>query len=293
MNTTKQWLAYSVYFIIVIVFFLYTQFPSDTVEKYIINNLSRAVPDYRVSMERIKPSFLPIGVKLYNVNLDSETGPALHFETLKINPGLFSLLGKTPIVSFKGEIYQGTVKGKIEFAETIPSGPVAVDAKLSGIHVEKITWLELFFSSKMAGILGGTIAYGSDKTARTNLTLNDLSVELATPLLNMKNLTLHKLTFKTIEAKAELKRKRLQVKKINFTGDQANGDISGFIMLRSPVGKSHLNLNGTVTPSPAFLEEVEKNIPFELGFLFGNTSGENGFPFRIKGTFDKPDFSIK
>ncbi len=81
----------------------------------------------------------------------------------------------------------------------------------------------------------------------------------------------------------------LQIKETIIKGNQAGGDISGTITLKNPSGKSILNLSGTIKPQPSLIAKLGGMASLFLKQKQGNT----GFPFKITGTLEKPNFSLK
>ncbi|WP_207692523.1 type II secretion system protein GspN [Desulfonema limicola] len=166
--------------------------------------------------------------------------------------------------------------------------PVQADSLLEGIQIKNIQALQNLSDYNLAGVLGGTIAYKGTRTS--NIADGDISilnciVELKTPFFNLKDLT-----FTQIDSKITLHNlQNLQIKETILKGSQAGGSISGTVTLKNPYEKSILNLSGTINPHPALIAKLGA-----MASLFlKQKQGSSGFPFKITGTLEKPDFSLK
>ena len=285
MKNAGKWLLYSIYIIVITVFFIYYLFPSDAVKKQIAFNLNRADPDLNITIDNIKPVFPP-GLKLYNVSFYRLSNLLLEAEQIKITPGLLSLFRPKTTFFFKGRAYEGILKGRAD----ITANKLMINADLSGIWTKDIPVVQDLSNRKISGMLSGKITYSGDKefagTVNAELTLSDCEVELLTPVFNLESFT-----FESIEADVAMNNQNFQIKQCIAKGRQIEGNVSGFITIEDPPGKSVLNLTGKIKPHSLFLADLKKVFPTDL--LFKKRHGKNGFPVRLSGTFDEPGFSLR
>ena len=69
------------------------------------------------------------------------------------------------------------------------------------------------------------------------------------------------------------------------------GKITGTIELRQPFEQSRLNLTGNAKPRPELLARLQETIP--QGIVNTRTMGTRGLTFRVRGSIDNPDVSMR
>ncbi len=284
---TKNRILFCTYIIGIVVFFLYIGFPSDSIKTYQVYRLSKISPQIRVTIERVKPAFPP-GIRLYNVDLYHRENVRVSIETIKIIPQLLSLFGTEKTFSFSGNAYAGMLNGNAEIVSKSPLAQMEVNTILTGIQVKDVQAIQNVSEYEISGILSGKFAYKSDarnQTLRGSFTLNDCRVEFAAPLLNQGHLT-----FKAVTADVVLNNQTLTIQRSSLVGTQMDASISGSITFDSRTGRQALNLNATITPHHVFWATLKKSLPFDI--FKGSKSDAQGFPVKIRGTMDAPEFSF-
>lgn len=235
---------------------------------------------------------LPLGISLHMLSILNSSELLIYMEQARIIPSLMSLAGSSPEFNIKAKAYEGTINTKVILKKDEQKNnsdiPVQADSMLEGIQIKNIQALQNLSDYNLAGVLGGTIAYKGTRTS--NIADGDISilnciVELKTPFFNLKDLT-----FTQIDSKITLHNlQNLQIKETILKGNQAGGNISGTVTLKNPYEKSILNLSGTINPHPALIAKLGG-----MASLFlKQKQGSSGFPFKITGTLEKPDFSLK
>jgi type II secretion system protein N len=287
MKPSKKTILYTAYIIGITLFFLWYLFPSDAFKDYLAYRLSQGNPDVTVTIDRISPA-LPPGLKLHEVDITHRNMLVMELKSLKVMPGLGSLLGGNTRVNFKGDIYEGTLIGRAEIGDPRESG-LKVDGNLAGVQVREISALQRWSVHDIAGRLGGNFIYTAGKAAPQvtgKLTVSDCRVELASDIFNQDTFE-----FKQIEADLVLQKRNLVINGIRAAGSQLNLEIAGRIQLNQrDFAKNALNLTGTVTPHHVFLAKIEKDIP--VNFLRNKKSGQTAIKFKINGTLEDPAFSL-
>lgn len=292
MNNKKKIVLYISYIIAVFIFFVYILFPSDAVKTYIEHQLSGIHPDVSISIDDIHPAFPP-GVRLNTVSFYYIRSLLLDAETIKIVPEFFSLFSPKKAFSFKGVAYDGIVNGRADIGEN--AGYINFDADLTGIQLKDIPAIQIPADSKkeiykISGILDGKVTYsnnnGSDRIMGAKLGISDCSVKLNKPVFNHENFT-----FSKVEADLTTVKKRLQIKSCTIEGDQVNARLYGSVVTRQTFGSSVLNLKGEIELKPLFFENMKENL---LANIFPEKmSGNRSFSFKVGGTFDHPEFTLK
>ena len=158
---------------------------------------------------------------------------------------------------------------------------------MSGIQLNNIPAIQDLPYRILSGKFDGILKYNNEKVsegiATARITITDCNLKLSAPVFDLDCLT-----FGKIEAEMSFNRPELCLKKCIMKGNRIDVLISGIVMINKTLGKSLLNLSGTITP---LIQEDTENY-FPGNFLFRNTTGKKKLPFRIHGTIDEPEFSF-
>ena len=287
MQVLKTRISWAIYIICAALFFFYTLFPSDTVKEYLADQIRQVHPGLTVEIGRVKPGFPP-GLKLYDVRVYHLGQTLADLENLKISPDILSLFLATTHLSFKGNGYGGTLKGRVDINKNSANTEVMIGADLSGIQVKQLEALSAITTHKISGTLDGTLTFKTKvphQELSGNLILTDGQIEFSPPVLN-QNL----LSFNTIEAELMLNNRSLTINRCQLEGNQLDADVSGSIKFSGRSARKILDLSGTVRPHAALLAKLGKNI---AQLLAGSNLDNQGLPFKITGTMDSPKYSFK
>jgi type II secretion system protein N len=286
MQVLKSRISWAIYIICAALFFFYTLFPSDTVKEYLADQIRQVHPGLTVEIGRVKPGFPP-GLKLYDVRVYHLGQTLADLENLKISPDILSLFLATTHLSFKGNGYGGTLKGRVDINKNSANTEMMISADLSGIQVKQLEALSAITTHKISGNLGGTLTFKTKvphQGLSGNLILTDGQIEFSPAVLN-QNL----LSFNTIEAELMLNNRSLTINRCQLEGNQLDADVSGSIKFSGRSARKILDLSGTVRPHAALLAKLGKNI---TQLLAGSNLENQGLPFKITGTMDSPDYSF-
>jgi type II secretion system protein N len=288
MKPSKKTLLYIAYIVGITVFFLWYLFPSDTIKNYLAHRLSQGNPDVEITIDRISP-VLPPGIKLHEVYVTHQNIAIVELENLKVMPGLSSLFSDTATVNFKGDVYEGTVSGRVEIEKGPEGGGLKIDGSIAGVQVQQISALQQLSDHEISGGLAGNFVYSGEKASRKisgNLTMNDCRLDLATAIFNQRSFD-----FKTVDADLALNNRSLVINGFNAAGNQLDLQVAGRIGLTNrDLTKNTLNLTGKMTPHHVFLAKIEKDVPVKL--LRNKKTGKTDISFKIDGTLDAPAFSL-
>jgi type II secretion system protein N len=288
MNNTPKWLLYSIYVLAAVVFFIYYLFPSDKVKNYITSGFNGLNSNVNISIDHVSPAFPP-GLKLYNVNFYHMNNTLFETEQIKVVPNLLSLFRSKIIFFFKGRAYKGILEGKGEFIKNKPDQNVVIEGKFSNININEISPVKQFVGRKLTGVLEGNFTYrdggklGGILDAR--FVVSNGEIELLTPVFKLE-----RIHFSKIEAEMTMENQRLKVKRCIITASPADGNVSGLINLREPLGQSYLRLLGVIKPNQKFLTELGKDFPTNL--LPEEIFSKRVVRIRIYGTLDEPRFFL-
>ena len=118
----------------------------------------------------------------------------------------------------------------------------------------------------------------------SDILLREFGIEFLSPYYGLETLSL-----KNIEADLELSRNQLKVNRFINAGGDAEGSLSGSVLIRNVIGRSVLNLKGSVRPNPVFIDKLGKINPAVKIFLKKST-GNSDIPVHIQGTLERPRF---
>lgn len=286
MHIFKSRILWAIYIVCAALFFFYYLFPSDAIKEYLADQIGRAQPYLTVKISRVKPAFPP-GLRLYRISIFHLGQTIAGLDQLDISPDILSLFLATTHLTFKGNGYGGILKGRMDIIKKSPGREVLIDADLTGIQVNQIEALSAVTNHKISGNLEGTLTFRSNAPHQLlsgDLILTGGQIEFSPPVLNQ-----NVLTFDTIEAELELNSRALTINRCLLEGNQLEADIAGSIKFSGRSAEKILNLSGTVKPHQALLARLGGNVP-EL--LKGSNLENQGFPFKIKGPMDSPQYSF-
>ena len=301
MHTSLKWLLYFVYTTVVATFFLYFLFPSQAVHRYLTHNLNKAHADLNVKIGPIKPTFPPALV-LNNVTLHYKEEPVFEALVLEIRPKFKTLWKEAKTYSFNCDAYGGTVQGQFtlegDFSESKsddnqrPMRLIAGEAQLADMQISAFDILRSIPADyKLKGAIQGKIVFKNDlklqnHSVKVRLKATGATVKILNPILKLGEITSDR-----IDIIFSQDNQLITLTQFNLNGKQLNGKLSGQINLQKPLEKSVINLNGSVQPHRIFLADIKSKLPVNL--FPPKIFDQNGFSFRIGGTFVKPKFSLR
>jgi type II secretion system protein N len=286
MQVLKTRILWAIYIFCAALFFFYYLFPSDAINEYLEDQIRQAQPYLTVKISRVKLAFPP-GLKLYKVSVYHLDQNIAGLDNLKISPDILSLFFATTHLTFEGKGYGGILKGRADIINKSPGREVMIDADLTGIQVNQIEALSAATTHKISGNLDGTLTFKSNTPNQAltgDLILMDGQIEFSLPVLNQ-----NMITFDTIEAELELSGRSLTINRGQLEGDQLEADVARSIKFGGRSSRKILNLSGTVKPNAELLAKLGQNV---LELLKGSNLENKGFPFKIKGPLDSPQYSF-
>ena len=288
MERPKKIFGYIIYFICITAGLLYYLFPSDAVEDYLKVKVQDLNPSLSISIGRITPWPL-LGLRFTNAQIlyrDQPAGRLFRAETLVVRPQLGSFLKGTRDWRFRCTAYGGSVKGSASLNGDA-ANPMSAEVELEAIRMGEHKDLRDLIGRSVDGQLSGTISYTGpgqgvlNGSGEANLRLVDGKIELLSPLL-----TLESVEYKEVTIAMVLKRKRVNLTRLDLEGPMLKGTVSGIIRLKEELEKSNLDLRGRVEPFPGLFEQAE-GAQSVLKFFKGRLR-KGALPFRIRGTIAHP-----
>lgn len=287
MNRIKR-LAYVVYILLVLFFFLYYLFPSEKVSRYIASNLNFGNSDIKITIADIKPVF-PFSLKFKAASLFYKNQKILSIAELKLTPGLFTLFGPEASFFFQGKAQGGVLKGKVDISRNSLPRRLKVDVNLFQIRIKGNTGLADRLHLDIFGIVSGNVVFRKNQSQLENISA-EMDIANCRIDLRLANSITKAFEFNHIKTDFLTYRKKIAIKECSFTGPQAEGSVTGSIDWSYPVGKSKIDLNGNLTPHDPFLKQTAQ-------IFYANTGSEknpkdNRYSLHLSGTVDQPIVNV-
>jgi type II secretion system protein N len=289
MSNLKKWFVYLTFIITAMVFLIYYLFPSEFVKRYIIFKIGQINPDLEVSIGHVFPTFPP-GLRFDTVSFEYAGNRMLEAEKMRVVPRLTSVLRARRILLFSLNVYSGSVIGKAHIIARNKNGQFDIEAIISGMQLADIPVIKNQSAFKLSGVLGMEISYQNGPKIGNTMRAR---VEILDSELQPENLILNQdlMAFERIEAYLFMRDGRIELERCNFTGDQFDGTLSGFGILKNPVNKSTIELSGRLNPHHPFLSQEDGNLP--LAILNALKSETEDISILIRGSIENPSFSFE
>lgn len=289
MVSTKTIFTYLAYAMLAAVVFLYLLFPDQAVKAYVDGRLAAIDPSLSIQAETIRPA-IPPGIKMTGVDLNRDNFRLARFDQARMSPELMTLLKDEKQIRFQALLADGTIEGRAATANDGPSGIMRAEADLARIRIDQLDAVKAIDRFALSGNLAGHLTHDGGRAAAgvTSglLTVSDLRITLKDPFFGISDLVMDK-----TDADFSVNGRSLRLKSLTFSGPMVEGKISGAIELRQPFGRSRLNLTGNAKPRPELLARLQETIP--QGVVNTRTLGTRGLTFRVRGSVDNPDVSMR
>ncbi len=284
----KKWLAYSAYVVSIALLFLYVLFPSDAIISYAKYQFDAAVSGFDLGIRQVKPAFPP-GLTFYAPRIERSGQTLVTAQSLSVTPAYLTLMSPDKTLHVDGRAYGGRLSGAVTIRGA--KNPLVVDTDLdfTDILLQDIPEIKQLIPYELSGRAEGKLVFGNSKDPRgegtAELLITDSRVKLSAPMMGIEEIE-----FKTVSSKVEMANQRILIKELKVEGPDVTGNATGSILLKDPVDKSIINIAGRINPQARLIKGLSAMFPVEL--ISKNMRG-GGVPFRISGTIDRPNFSLR
>jgi type II secretion system protein N len=289
MGPMKTIFAYLLFALLAVCVFLYFLFPDETVRAYVDNRLAGIDPSLSITADAIRPTF-PLAVSFSAVDLIRNGASVIHVDQARVSPALATLFKQQKRLDCMAKLAGGTVDGRLFIEGGGPSSRLRAEADLTAIRLERIEALSSLDRFTLTGPLNGRLTHDGARApagqANGLLTAPGLRITLNAPVFGIAELVMDQ-----TEADFSLAGQTLRLKALTFNGPLVEGKISGRIEIEAPFGLSRLRLNGNLKPQPELFAQLQDTLP--KGIINPRTLGTRGVNFRIYGTIDNPDVSMR
>ncbi|MFZ2631003.1 MAG: type II secretion system protein GspN [Desulfosalsimonadaceae bacterium] len=285
----KKRLAYTGYIIGVTVLCLYFLFPSDAVTSYINYKINKISPDVTWTLQGLRPGFPP-GLSADTVEVFRGDKKMAGLSRVKLAPSLVSLLTGDKTMRVSGDTCDGTVDAKIIVSGISATPKFDVNATIDGVQISQIPTLKELKVCQVSGTAGGTVAFSNKDTGsgtgNAQIKITESSIRFTPALFGIGQVM-----FKNVDADIGLAGQQVTLKRLDIDSPEVSGKATGSLILNNPIEKSVINITGEATPHPGIMKQLGDQFPVEL--MAGMKTKTGGIPFRISGSLDQPNFSLK
>ena len=288
----QKWFGYVLYAIIVTAGLLFLRFPSGLIKDYLETRGESPNSPFSVFIGQVSPS-LPFGLKLDKARVAQRANPnkiIFRADRIFIKPTLATLLGGNLNLCFESLAYDGVLEGCANFIDKSLQAPFSTSMVLKHIRLDKYD-LGGLIGRHVEGRLDGTVAYNGkddlliDGNGEADLRLSDGRLELLHPILS-----LGAIDFSQVSVKMALQDRKINLTQVALEGPNMRGTLSGTISLQKDIGKSQLDLRGTIEPFSDFF----KSLPGarDTVKLFQRRLKRGTLTFIIRGTLTEPSIQF-
>lgn len=248
---------------------LYLRFPGEALTDY-VKAVAARYPGSLLSLDKIQPSFPP-GLAAANVTIGFRGRPdaTLHADVLSVRPRGFSLLRGQLAILLAAKGYGGEARARVDFSRLFSlRGPLAAEATLRDVRIERCTWLQEALARRITGTLQGTVSFSGTMEALKNMNGNvDFALTNGAFPLTDGFFDFKKIDFSRIEGKLSFLNGTMKITQLTLTGEMLRASLKGNILIADEFKESRIDLNGTI------------EIP---------TQGNKRLTLNISGTLDNP-----
>jgi type II secretion system protein N len=280
------------YAVIITAGLLYLRFPSGLIKDYLETRGERSNSPLSVSIGQVSPS-LPLGLKFRETLVSQRGNPnkiIFRADRVSIKPTFSSLFVGNFNLCFEGLAYDGVLKGCASFIERSLQAPFSTSIVLKDIRMGKSD-LPSLMGRHVEGSLDGSIIYSRknnflvEGSGEADLRLSDGRVELLQPILG-----LDAIDFNQVSIKMSLQNRKINLTQVTLQGPSMRGTLSGIISLQEEIGKSRLDLRGTIEPFADFFKSLPGTR--DTVRLFQRRLKRGTLSFIIRGTLTEPSIQF-
>ncbi len=288
----QKWFGYVFYALIITAGLLYLRFPSGLIKDYLETRGERSNSPFSISIGQVSPS-LPFGLKLHEARVAQRANPnkiIFRADRVYIKPTIGTLFVGNLNFCFESLAYDGVLEGCTNFSEKSLQAPFSTSMVLKDIRLAKYD-LRSLIGRHVEGRLDGTVAYNGkndlliEGSGEADLRLSDGRLELLQPILSLDSID-----FSQISIKMALQNRKINLTQVALEGPNMRGTLSGIISLQKDIGKSQLDLRGTIEPFSDFFKSLPGTR--DTVKLFQRRLKRGTLTFIIRGTLTEPSIQF-
>lgn len=278
----KKAALYSLYFLLACGVFLYALFPGKTVKGLLESAVAARAPEVDFMVEKVKPS-LPFGLRLTGVRAARRGEKLFEAETVRVAPSVFRFLTGGWGITARFPSHGGKISLNASGKKRLASEPFSAKIRLDDVEAKEMGVLEHVFGFPLSGSLTADVAFfgpASDWTrgeGSAKISLSAGKLFFMPEMVGTGGLGVSALTAEFLLEKGEI-----AFKHFDLSGPEAGATLGGNVTIRRPYSESRLNLEGRLTPTPAFFRRLGSRSA--AAQFLRTKEGAGGLTFTLSGT---------
>ncbi len=296
MPRALKFILYPLLFLFSFVVFLYWMFPYDAVKERVIGMIESGIGgDLEVNIDSLEPYWFS-GVDLSGLTIAPPGGgkakALIKVNRVRARAGIFSLIFKSPSVSFDVEMGDGEISGTVRQSEDT----IAVESRLDDIDLSNLRFISVQTGLNLSSRIDGRVSLRVDRqnpirsSGSVTLELMDLKIKASELKVAGAEMPLPELVFakgRESRVKLDIGRGTVTFEDLKLTGGDLGLDIKGKLFLSSRAENYRFNLNGSFTVT----EKLSEAFPFL--FIVEQQKQEDGsYPLSVTGRLARPSIKI-
>lgn len=280
----KKILAYIVFVIIAVGFFLYILFLTDTVTTYLSYRLAQLVPKSGFVISDARPT-LPPGLVFSGIDIKFRQKAAVHLDRIIVSPAYAFLIKGRPGVDIDASLYDGKIAGHIDFMKSGKKNDINSDFRILKVNLKPIPIIKEFMKYRLAGILSGNVKYSGssfiDGKGSAHFFAKKCGIEFENPVIGLNGFF-----FDTGKIDIKMEKQKISIETLDLKGHDLRVSATGSITLAARLSDSHIRLKGMLRPAPGILKKIGAFFPKKY-------VRQGGIPFQVTGTFSSMNYSFR
>lgn len=278
----KKAALYFLYFLLACGIFLYVLFPGKTVKGILESAVARKAPGVDFMVEKVRPS-LPFGLSLYGVRASLKGDRLFDIDSVRVAPAVFRFITGGWGFTAKFNSYGGKIALSATGKKRSASEPFRARAMLDDVEAKEIPALEHVFGFPVSGAMSADVSFSgtaSDWTrgeGEARISLSAGKLFFMPEMVGTGGLGVSSLSAEFLLQKGEISFKRFEL-----SGPEAGATLGGSIAIKRPFRESNLNLEGRLTPTPAFFRRLGSRSA--AAQFLRTKEGRGGLSFTLSGT---------
>ncbi|HDR15567.1 MAG TPA: type II secretion system protein GspN [Desulfobacteraceae bacterium] len=279
---------YGLYALAVVLFLLYSRFPSEAVRDYVEAGFRNRVAAVDVKIGAVEPA-LPPGLVLNDFRVIQRDMPKMVLfsaSDVKVSPETGKILRGIPAAKILCRTYGGEVSGRVSLSERRLKGDVTLDLELRGIKLEENLVLQQVLGRRIHGMLEGIVSFNGQPgnahagEGQIRFVAKDGSVQVDEAFLGLDILE-----FSRVLLSGDLMNGKFNLVNGDIEGPDYRGSITGTVFLEPDFPGSRLDLQGWIEIFPSFF--TRKDASSSLKFLRQRLK-RGKLNFSVEGTISGP-----
>lgn len=285
-------MAYVLYFVIVLLFFVGLRLPSATIKKVVEQALHEQVPQFvwRIAAVSVQFPFTGVVNGIEAFSPGEQNYPVFVVNRLTITPVIMTLFKGSYSLDYSANLWQGNVSGTVSLPER-STAIVDMKGECRSLLLSQGSRPLTVLGRDVRGKVNGRFHYrGSTDRLQgeggASMALVSGSVSLIQPLFGMTQVDIDQSQLDLVLHGTEM-----AITKAGFRSKDFGGEMLGTVSIASGLMESSVNLNGWCELFPSFF--VNQHFSDGVQDFLKQRSKEGKILFSLNGLVAAPQFTLK